>query len=463
MKTFSKNILPFHLVLFIFTYILVIGVWIGPNLVYADYPDMEMSDSPNPIGSGARAMGIGGAFISIADDATAASWNPGGLLQLKKPEISIVGSYFSGNTVYETSGVIGDIEDESPDIRHLNYFSAVIPFRLFRNNFVFSINYQHLYEFNFDNTSRWGGILEEAMINTFHEDHKHQKGSLNTISPALAIQVHPRFFFGLTCNFWDLPDNGWENITIQYIQWKGEYGKVFMHKEIYEKYDFSGFNMHIGFLFKSRYYKIWDRNMRFRIGGIIKTPFNADIQHEKREFVFINYPENPVKNEYYEKSPSFKDLILKMPFSYGLGISWDFSHYFSMALDVYRTHWDQYILVYPSGEKWSPINRKLIEKADIKPTTQVRMGIEYLIENTKRKIPIRMGAFYDPEPAGGQPDDFYGVSFGSGITYNELFSLDFAYQFRIGKKKNAEIIQGKNISSNFTQHYFYASIIYYLF
>ena len=36
---------------------------------------------------------MGGAFIGIADDATAASWNPAGLIQLEKPELSIVGAY----------------------------------------------------------------------------------------------------------------------------------------------------------------------------------------------------------------------------------------------------------------------------------------------------------------------------------------------------------------------------------
>ncbi len=56
---------------------------------------MQISSTPNPVGSGARALGIGGAFISIADDATAASWNPAALLKLKRPEISIVGSSFS--------------------------------------------------------------------------------------------------------------------------------------------------------------------------------------------------------------------------------------------------------------------------------------------------------------------------------------------------------------------------------
>ena len=55
----------------------------------------EIASSFNPVGSGARALGMGGAFIAVADDATAASWNPGGLIQLEKPEISAVGSAVS--------------------------------------------------------------------------------------------------------------------------------------------------------------------------------------------------------------------------------------------------------------------------------------------------------------------------------------------------------------------------------
>jgi len=39
-------------------------------------------------GSGARAWGMGGAFLARADDATAASWNPAGLSYLRLPEVS---------------------------------------------------------------------------------------------------------------------------------------------------------------------------------------------------------------------------------------------------------------------------------------------------------------------------------------------------------------------------------------
>ncbi len=56
--------------------------------------EVEIPSSFNPVGSGARAIGMGGAFIAVADDATAASWNPGGLTQLRLPEFSVVGSFY---------------------------------------------------------------------------------------------------------------------------------------------------------------------------------------------------------------------------------------------------------------------------------------------------------------------------------------------------------------------------------
>ncbi len=41
------------------------------------------------IGVGARAIGMGGAFVSVADDATAIYWNPAGIARIQKSVISI--------------------------------------------------------------------------------------------------------------------------------------------------------------------------------------------------------------------------------------------------------------------------------------------------------------------------------------------------------------------------------------
>ena len=53
---------------------------------------------------GARSLGLGGAFVALADDATAAFANPAGLVQLLRPEISIEGRSWSYSTPYTEGG-----------------------------------------------------------------------------------------------------------------------------------------------------------------------------------------------------------------------------------------------------------------------------------------------------------------------------------------------------------------------
>ena len=53
---------------------------------------------------GARSMGFGGAFVALADDATAAFANPAGLVQLSRPEVSIEGRSWRYSSPYTTGG-----------------------------------------------------------------------------------------------------------------------------------------------------------------------------------------------------------------------------------------------------------------------------------------------------------------------------------------------------------------------
>src|SRR5436305_14544240 len=53
---------------------------------------------------GARSLGMGGAFLGLADDASAAEANPAGLTILRKPEITIEGRNYQEKQVFTTSG-----------------------------------------------------------------------------------------------------------------------------------------------------------------------------------------------------------------------------------------------------------------------------------------------------------------------------------------------------------------------
>ena len=76
--------------------------WALPFLLAASSAAAQSINSPFAIiaeqsrtaisiqGTGARAVGLGGAFIALADDASAVSFNPAGLAQLLSPEFCLV-------------------------------------------------------------------------------------------------------------------------------------------------------------------------------------------------------------------------------------------------------------------------------------------------------------------------------------------------------------------------------------
>jgi hypothetical protein len=54
-------------------------------------------------GAGARALGMGGAFVAVADDATAAYWNPAGMPAVERAAFSAMHSYtFNGLAAYDS-------------------------------------------------------------------------------------------------------------------------------------------------------------------------------------------------------------------------------------------------------------------------------------------------------------------------------------------------------------------------
>jgi hypothetical protein len=54
-------------------------------------------------GAGARALGMGGAFVAVADDATAAYWNPAGMPGVERAAFSAMHSYaFNGLAAYDS-------------------------------------------------------------------------------------------------------------------------------------------------------------------------------------------------------------------------------------------------------------------------------------------------------------------------------------------------------------------------
>ncbi|MCK4817456.1 hypothetical protein KA005_16920, partial [bacterium] len=98
----------------------------------------------NLTGAGARAAGFGGAFIGVADDATAISWNPAGLTQLIDIEASAVMRYITGNYDFVRMG-----SGNSINMGHavLNFGSIVVPFNIGGLDIVVATATQQMLDF----------------------------------------------------------------------------------------------------------------------------------------------------------------------------------------------------------------------------------------------------------------------------------------------------------------------------
>src|SRR6266849_6024640 len=82
---------------------------------------------------GARSLGMGGAFLGLADDASAAEANPAGLTILRKLEASIELRNYQEQQIFTTSGTYPDFQRTafSHYNHRLTFGSVVIPFKRF--------------------------------------------------------------------------------------------------------------------------------------------------------------------------------------------------------------------------------------------------------------------------------------------------------------------------------------------
>lgn len=421
---------------------------------------VQISSSPNPVGSGARALGMGGAFIAIADDATAASWNPGGLIQLEKPEVSMVGSYFTRSEDFSSDSKADPLGQSNADSLGLNYLSGVYPFTMFNRNMVVSLNFQRLYDFNrdLDFTYSYQGQYDPVMNYGLTQNVRYdQSGGLSAISPAYCVEVTPQLSFGVTLNFWTdaFFENGWKesyksrgsgHLTIDDTSYNYTTGT-----DIHEEYSsLWGFNANVGFL--------WDITQFITIGGVFKSPFTASMHHKYESSFFQHYtdPAGPASSDTHSYS---EHVEIDFPMSYGLGIAFRFSDAFTCSLDIYRTEWGDFAYKDGNGVETSPIDGRPISDSDVGPTHQVRMGGEYLLIFEKTIVPLRCGLFYDPEPGENGSRDFYGFSIGSGVSLGSLV-FDAAYQFRFGNNIRGEILTYPGTTADIQQHKILVSAIY---
>ena len=288
----------------------------------------------NISGAGARAAAMGGAFIGVADDATAITWNPSGLTQLYRPEVSLVARFIAENYQYKSSYYDGRVDNQSHFI--VNFASAAYP--LLDSRIVAAIAFQK----QLDWYSGWDSDEDET-----------SNGGANTITPGIAIRVLPILSAGFSMNIW-MGNSIKETYDTYYDD--------FVERTI----TFSGFNMAFGLMVD---FNNLDKPIPLKFGMMMRTPFDLGVE------VDADYD--------YITDVNYKNTV-EMPVMMGFGSSLRLGENLTLSADYEIRAYGK-----------SKINYELGGSSNLSDSeedlVQFRVGTEYLVVTDLAVIPLRAG------------------------------------------------------------------------
>ncbi len=403
-------------------------------------------------GGGARAEGMGKAYLGLSDDITAGSWNPAGLFELSSPTVSL--SYGSTKARgFSNSGltIFDPRSDHTGSINGISSFNFAAPLRVKGHPFVGSVSYTK----NFDEfqsltaslnypvtfiTVRPNGFPETTVVNSVIDQRSDLDGGLVSINFSLGTKINENISSGVSMNIYtgetirnfhenvDIPSL-FDPITLQTL-------RLNTTTRIIDSNKFSGFNVTLGAQFKTG---------RVGLGLVVRTPFALSVE-TGRSVYSVRYI-NELSTIEGSDTLFYDGLLAKydIPLVVAGGIGVDLGHNTIFAADLeYRGFSGQRVrlrdelILEPGGENTEVFTDSIPKW---KNSFSVRAGVEHIFETSKGNVPIRFGGGYIPLVApsyetvtsGSTPykessTSSYTLSAGTGIHWEQI-RLDLAYTY----------------------------------
>jgi len=384
----------------------------------------------NLTGAGARAEGFGGAFIGLADDATAVTWNPAGLSQLERPEASIVTRFISDGVSSKNNLDPSLNSDERQGHFSVNFGSVALPLKLGNAGVVAAIAFQRQLDF-YDNQK----FQYEVGTNSIVLDSK-LTGGVNTITPGISMRLSPVVAVGAAVNIWTGSLNSDQKLTLSTTSASGFLQNI-------GNEDFSGLNFVIGGLVDL---SSLPNPVPVKFGVSLKTPFTLKGSGSTKD------EDNNFSTSGSIIQTSNVSEEVQMPLMLGFGVSYRPNDNLVFAMDYeIRSFGDKQLT--STQTPTSPAGPTIVDpptpiSASKNGLNQFRVGGEYLIIMEKSVIPIRLGfrtvptvlADMDYNSSSGQysPSSTQvsgsGISIGSGFI-GDTFALDITLSSNVYTQK----------------------------
>jgi hypothetical protein len=380
-------------------------------------------------GAGARAMGLGGAFIAVADDATAVSFNPAGLAQLLHPEVSLVarGTQRSvGYQDFETSsrGRILAVSDALVSSTRFDplFVSATAPLQMRGRNLVLQLSVQRAFALT-DHTQRTlteSPITPASALPSRVIQDVSQTGQIDLYSFAAAYEVSQRVLLGLSYNQW----RGRWDLASASLRTTGTTRAAVAFQQ---SNAMDGENLNLGLIWR---WPTWS------LGLVHRTGFHAD-------YTFATQLSTNLSQRGFTGAPTTTGL--HWPAGTGVGFAYRPSDLWLITADMSHTLW--------STTRYMSASSRLngqsffdFDKGDRTPNaTDVHLGLEFLkITQSGSVIPLRAGLSREPQPVvdavTGTQRVMYRASLGSGFKRGSV-GVDVAYRYGWSSRRVSQSLE----------------------
>ncbi len=407
-----------------------------------DQDELDLTSQSNIVlGVGARALGMGGAFLARADDATAASWNPAGLSYLRRPEVSVVGNYLTLRSSFGLDRTEGRATT-------LDFLAVTYPLSFKSAAGSAQVSYQRAIPFNLDRTT----VVPATSATSEFERIYKSSGGFDVLAFGLGWKVTRTLRVGGTLNRWL---NG-------YAQ---DFQRTSRRRVVRtDSFDLDAWNVNLGI--------IWSPVEELNLGVVGKTPFTADV-------VLDRYRQDIVTQEDGSdlKSPPISyrsnDVRLEFPGAWGVGASWRPRSTLTVAADYTRTYWSKariknYFTLQQVPDQEGPTNSFVslvwpnVDAESQADSIQLRVGVEYVVIGSRVKVPLRAGYVNDQiytKDYQGEAPHFNAFTLGTGLIFGSTL-FDLAYQYQSGSYRAVARSSTGGIETSAKTHRFFASVIY---
>jgi long-chain fatty acid transport protein len=321
---------------------------------------------------GARAAGMGGAFISIADDATASESNPAGLTALIRPEVSFEGKglqFIQKVNNFSSTGTAANYTVDSHEFKNglfsPSFASVVFPLR----RFTFSAYRYELVNFESDYFTKGAYVSPLTDGSTFFPVRSSTKLKVVNWGASAGFKFSNKISLGLSGG---LSVGKVQSTLTRYLVTVFDPGTVANEATIDGSDNQFFFNLGI----------IYRPSDQLAIGAIYKHRPSFSLDHL---FRISSVPSDSIIK---------KGIKFNVPSSIGLGISYRPTDLLTISVDGVYVRYSALV-----GDFVPTISEKYVTAADytVDNGVEIHGGAEYVILIHSVALVVRAGAYLEPD------------------------------------------------------------------